>query len=282
MGIGSVNNEWALVPSSIRPHAKRLLDLFIASLPIFMLLTVWEILARVGVLDSRLFTPPSRIISTGIALLGLGTGQLGDILLPFLLISLKRIAIGFVLGAVAGVVIRMLIGMVKPLQWFSRPLLTMIMPIPMLAWIPVFLLALGRGDRTVIAVIMAEAFFPALYHTEAGIRGISRHHVWAVMSMGGNKWDIIRLAWIPGMLPQVMTGLRLAVGLAWRALVVAEMLGADSGIGYMIFAARQYMATAQMFVGIAIIGMGGFLSERVLFDAIERRTVERWGLSRSA
>lgn len=277
-----MTNELALLPSSIRPHAKRLLDLFIAALPIFVPLAAWEILARVGVLDSRLFTPPSRIISTGIALLGLGTGQLGDVLLPFLLISIRRIAIGFVLGALAGVAIGILIGMVKPLQWFSRPLISMIMPIPMLAWTPVFLLALGRGDRTVIAVIVAEVFFPVLYHTVAGIRGISRHHVWAVMSMGGNTLDIIRLAWIPGMLPQVMAGLRLAVGLAWRALVVAEMLGADSGIGYMIFAARQYMATAQMFVGIAIIGMGGFLSERVLLGALERRTLERWGLSRSA
>ena len=84
------------------------------------------------------------------------------------------------------------------------------------------------------------------------------------------------------MLPQVMTGLRLAVGLAWRALVVAEMLGADSGVGYMIFAARQHMATAQMFLGIAIIGMGGYLSERILLGTLERRTVERWGLVRQA
>jgi ABC-type nitrate/sulfonate/bicarbonate transport system permease component len=282
MGLGTVINDAAVAPSWIRSGARRLLDSFITVLPIFVLLVVWEILARLGVLDSRLLPPPSRIISAGIALLGLGTGQLGDVLLPFLLVSIRRVAIGFALGGLAGMTVGMLIGTVKVLQWFSRPLLSVIMPVPMLAWTPVFLLALGRGDRTVIAVIMADTLLPVLYHTVAGIRGISRLHVWAVKSMGGSTWDVIRLAWFPGMLPQVMTGFRLAVGLAWRALVVAEMLGADSGVGFMIFAARQYMATAQMFLGIAIIGMGGFLSERVLLGALEGRTVKRWGLVRRA
>jgi len=282
MGLGPVINDVDVAPFSIRSGARQLLDSFITVLPIFALLVVWEILARLGGLDSRLLPPPSRIISAGIALLGLGTGQSGDVLLPFLLVSVSRIAIGFALGALAGMTVGMLIGTVKTLQWFSRPLISMIMPVPMLAWTPVFLLALGRGDRTVIAVIMADTLFPVLYHTVAGIRGISRSHVWAVKSMGGSMWDVIRLAWFPGMLPQVMTGLRLAVGLAWRALVVAEMLGADSGVGYMIFAARQYMATAQMFLGIAIIGMGGYLSERILLGTLERRTVERWGLVRRA
>ena len=282
MGLDPVIHDVDVAPSSIRSGARRLLDSFITVLPIFALLVVWEILVRLGGLNTRLLPPPSRIISAGIALLGLGTGQSGDVLLPFLLVSVSRIAIGFALGALAGMTVGMLIGTVKTLQWFSRPLISMIMPVPMLAWTPVFLLALGRGDRTVIAVIMADTLFPVLYHTVAGIRGISRPHVWAVKSMGGSMWDVIRLAWFPGMLPQVMTGLRLAVGLAWRALVVAEMLGADSGVGYMIFAARQYMATAQMFLGIAIIGMGGFLSERLLLGALERRTVERWGLVRQA
>jgi ABC-type nitrate/sulfonate/bicarbonate transport system permease component len=282
MGPGSVISEVTLAASSFRSRSRRLLNALFTAAPIIGLLVGWEILARLGVLDSRLLTPPSRIISTGIALLGLGTGQLGDVLLPFLLVSVSRIAVGFLLGALAGITVGMLIGTVKTLEWFSGPLISMIMPVPMLAWTPVFLLALGRGDRTVIAVITADTFFPVLYHTVAGIRGISRPHLWAIRSMGGSSWDVIRLAWFPGMMPQVVTGLRLAIGLAWRALVVAEMLGADSGIGYMIFAARQHMATAQMFVGIAIIGMGGFLSERVLLGALERTTVERWGLVRRA
>ncbi len=244
----------------------------LAVLPIAALLLVWEVLSRSGILDPRLFPPPSRVVQTAV--------RLSSILLPFLYLSARRALIGFSLGAVTGITVGILLGLIGMLQWFSRPLISMMLPVPMLAWTPVFLLALGRGDTTVIAVILADTLFPVLYNTMAGVRGISRPHVWAIQSMGGNTWDVIRLAWIPGMLPHVMTGLRLAMGLAWRALVVAEMLGADSGVGYMIFAARQYMATAQMFVGIAVIGLGGFLSETVVLGGLERRTVERWGLMR--
>lgn len=278
MGLGSVIGEIAAAAPSTRPGPSRIWNAFLAALPILALLTAWEILSQLHVLDGNLLPPPSRIIATGIRLLGLGAGPSADVLAPFLFASVLRIAIGFALGALAGIASGMLIGKVRPLQWFFRPLISMILPVPMLAWTPIFLLALGRGDRTVIAVITADVFFPVLYHTVAGMGAIRRPHVWAVLSMGGNTWDAIRLAYLPGMLPQVMTGLRLAVGLAWRALVVAEMLGADSGIGYMIFAARQYMVTTQMFLGIAIIGMGGYLSERVLLGALERRTVNRWGL----
>lgn len=275
-GIESV----AAVPA--RADGNRLLAAVVTLTPVLVLLVAWEVLSRTGALDSHLLPPPSSILATGYTLLGFGAGGSGDILGPFLLVSVKRVAIGFALGAVAGAVVGILIGMTPVLQWFSKPLISMLLPVPMLAWTPVFLLALGRGDRTVIAVILADTFFPVLYHSIAGIRGISRPHIWVVQSMGGTTWDVIRLAWIPGMLPQLITGVRISVGLAWRALVVAEMIGADSGLGYMIFAARQYMAMSQMFLGIAIIGCGGFLSERVLLGALERCTVERWGLLRRA
>ena len=267
------------IAGTVRKNANGVLS---GAAPILILLAMWEALSRLRILDASLFPPPSRILATAVTLVGLGPGHPQDILLPFLAISLRRIAIGFVIGAVAGVAAGMLIGSVKALRWLVRPIISMILPLPMLAWVPIFLLALGRGDGTVIAVIVADVLFPTLYHTIAGIRSIRRHHEWAVLSMGGSRWDVARLAWIPGMLPQVITGLKISAGLAWRALVVAEMVGADSGIGYMIFAARQYMATSQMFLGIAIIGAGGYLTERVLLTALERRTIYRWGLVREA
>ncbi len=276
----SVANLAGTSAPRLAPWRRTLASAVLTALPIVGLLLIWEAVSRAGLLDPRLIPPPSRIVQTAARLLRAGPGQQGGVLLPFLYLSARRALIGFSLGAATGIALGILFGLVGVLQWLSRPLISMLLPVPMLAWTPVFLLALGRGDATVIAVILADTLFPVLYNTTAGVRGISRPHVWAIQSMGGTTWDVVRLAWIPGMLPHVMTGLRLAMGLAWRALVVAEMLGADSGVGYMIFAARQYMATPQMFVGIAIIGLGGFLSETVILGRLERRTVERWGLVR--
>jgi NitT/TauT family transport system permease protein len=159
----------------------------------------------------------------------------------------------------------------------------MLLPLPAVAWTPIFLVTLGRGDATIVCVCFLGAFFPILYSTIQGVQAISRHSIWVVRSMGASGVDVFFKVLLPSSLPTVLTGFKLGLAHSWRTLVAAEMLAAASfGLGYMIFAARAYADVSSMFVGIAMLAMMGFLLEHILFGSIERATIRRWYPQRGA
>ncbi|MBN9280433.1 MAG: ABC transporter permease subunit, partial [Hyphomicrobium sp.] len=135
----------------------------------------------------------------------------------------------------------------------------------------------GQGDLTIIGVCFLGAFFPVLYSTIQGVRGIGVHAIWVVQSMGAGPLDLFRRVLLPGALPALISGLKLGMAHSWRTLVAAEMLAALSyGLGFMIFAARSYMDVSTMFVGIVCLAVIGLLIEHVIFGTLEKMTVARW------
>lgn len=245
-------------------------------LPILALLLLWEGAVRFGFAHSSILPAPTSIVMRAWVLLDVGhlnqsplvaniLSSLWRALAAFLLASLVAIPLGFALG-------------LSPLAYrIASPLLSVLLPLPAVAWAPIFLVAFGQGNVTIISVCFLGAFFPILYSTIQGVRGLGRHAMWVVRSMGAGPLDIFRRVLLPGSLPALIAGLKLGMAHSWRTLVAAEMLAAlSSGLGYMIFAARSYMDVSTMFVGIVCLAVIGMLIEHGLFGPLETATIRRW------
>jgi NitT/TauT family transport system permease protein len=259
---------------------KKLKSALIYSAPILFLVALWELSVVLGLLDAKLLPPPHQIVQRGVELLSSSNGH---VLLSHTWYSLLRAFAAFVMAALVAVPLGFLLGLSRGAYAWTSPVLSMLLPLPAVAWTPIFLVTLGRGDATIVCVCFLGAFFPILYSTIQGVQAISRHSVWVVRSMGASGVDVFFKVLLPSSLPTVLTGFKLGLAHSWRTLVAAEMLAAASfGLGYMIFAARAYADVSSMFVGIAMLAMMGFLLEHILFGSIERATIRRWYPQRGA
>ncbi len=171
----------------------------------------------------------------------------------------------------------------RPVENFFLPLVSALMPIPSLAWVPVFILWFGLGDTVAILIVFYAAMFPMLLNTWSGVRSVNPLWLRAAGAMGANERALFWKVIIPGASPFIITGLRQAFLRAWIAVVGAEMLAAsDWGLGWVIFDAKEFLNADVMLASLAVIGVIGFAFERLVFGSLERATVLRWGMVRAA
>lgn len=245
-------------------------------LPIVALLLLWEAVVRTGLAEATILPAPSTVAMRGWGLLNPAHGD-RSLLLMHIGVSLWRALASFVLACLVAIPLGFVLGLTPGLHRALSPLLSLLLPLPAVAWAPIFLVAFGQGDTTIIAVCFLGAFFPILYSTLQGVRGIGLQALWVVRSMGAGRVDLFRRVLLPGALPALISGLKLGMAHSWRTLVAAEMLAALShGLGYMIFAARSYMDVSTMFVGIVCLAAIGMLIEHAVFGPLESMTVGRW------
>ena len=255
---------------------ERALRAVVFMLPIAAVVIVWEAAVRSGVADSTILPAPSAIVARAIELLKL-PHPLTSPLVGNIEVSLLRALAAFVAAVLVGVPLGFAFGLSAELYSWARPILSLLLPLPAVAWTPIFLVALGQGNATIISVCFLGAVFPVLFSTIQGVKVTSRHSIWVVRSMGAGPLDIFRRVLIPAVLPSLIAGLKLGMAHSWRTLVAAEMLAAlSSGLGYMIFAARSYMDVPTMFVGIICLSVIGMAIEHGIFGPLEAMTVRRW------
>jgi NitT/TauT family transport system permease protein len=200
-------------------------------------------------------------------------------LLVYLYRSIYRFTIGYGLGAILGIAVGILMGINKHFYRMASPILSLLISVPTIAWVPLFLITVGIGDETIILAIFLGCFFAIVYNTMNGIRSINKELIWASKIMGAKKTTIFSKVLLPGASVSIITGLRLAVGYSWRALVGAEMLASISGgIGYLVYAARAFNAVNIMFTGLVIIALGGLIIDNLVLGALEKKTIEKWGM----
>jgi len=242
--------------------------------PLIVCLVIWELLAFFNLINPNLVSSPSRIIWKMYTLT-----FPNPTLLVYLGRSLYRLALGYALGAVFGIGLGILMGMNRILYWIASPILSLLISVPTIAWVPLFLFTVGIGDETILLAIFLGCFFAIVYNTMNGIRSINKELIWASRIMGADRKTIFLEVLLPGASVSIVTGLRLAVGYSWRALVGAEMLASISGgIGRMIYAARAFNDVNTMFTGLIIIAVGGLLIDRLLLGWLEKKTIEKWGM----
>ena len=197
--------------------------------------------------------------------------------------TLYRVFAGLALAAVFGLVLGFLMARYRPVERFFLPLVSAFMPIPSLAWAPVFILWFGLGNVATILIVFYAASFPMLLNTWTGARAVNPLWLRAAGSMGASGTAMFWKVVVPGASPFIITGLRLAFQRAWIAVVGAEMLAASAfGLGWVIFDAKEFLNADIMLASLFVIGAIGLVFERLVFGTLERTTVLRWGMVRTA
>ncbi len=237
----------------------------------------WEIFARSG-LFAPAVTPSVVAIGTALVVM-IANGTL----FVHVLYTLYRIVIGLAFAAAVGVPLGMLMGRFRSVERFVLPLVSVLSPVPSLAWVPVFILWFGLGDAAAMALVFYAAIFPLILNCWTGMRSVNQIWLRAASAMGADDRAIFTKIVLPGALPFVITGLRQAFARAWIAVVGGEMIAATSwGLGWIIFDSKEFLNTDVMLAALFAIGLLGLAFERLVFQALERRTVGRWGMVRMA
>jgi len=197
--------------------------------------------------------------------------------------TLFRVLIGFALATAVGTTLGILMARFKPVENFFLPLVSALMPIPSFSLVPLFMLWFGIGNVTTVLVVLYGATFPILFNTWSGVRAINPLWLRAAGSMGADERKLFWKVILPGASPFIITGMRQGFLRAWIAVIGAEMIAAsDWGLGWVIFDAEQFLQGDVMIASIVVIGLIGFVFERLVFGSIERATVQRWGMVRMA
>jgi len=183
--------------------------------------------------------------------------------------SLLREVMGFGLAAVLAVSLGAAMGLSQRLRAFMRPLNSLFMSIPPIAWTPLTILFLGLGDASMVAVIVVAALFPMALTVQEGVQSIRGGEVRAARTLGANPQQLLRYVYLPACLPFVTAALRIGFSQAWRALVAAEMIGASQGIGWMVSTGGQIGNGSQVLLGIVLIGLIAWLTESLVFSRLE-------------
>ena len=197
--------------------------------------------------------------------------------------TMYRVMVGLAMAVAVGLPLGILMGRSRPVENFVLPLASALMPIPSLAWVPIFILWFGLGNTVSIMIVFYAAFFPMLLNAWSGVRAVNPLWLRAAGAMGADERSLFWKVIIPGASPFIITGLRQAFLRAWIAVVGAEMLASsDWGLGWVIFDAKEFLNADVMLSALAVIGAIGFVFERLVFGSIEKATVMRWGMMRAA
>lgn len=248
-----------------------------AAVTLALAAAVYEALARSGWFAPALMPTLPKVAGTLVSVLADGS------MLGHAAATLYRVLFGLSLAVVVALPLGILMGRFRAVENFVLPLASALMPIPSLAWVPVFILWFGLGNTVSILIVFYASLFPMLLNTWTGVRAVNPLWLRAAGAMGADEnalfWKVI----IPGASPFIITGLRQAFLRAWIAVVGAEMLAAsDWGLGWVIFDAKEFLNADLMLASLAVIGAIGFAFERLVFGSLERATVLRWGMVSTA
>ena len=238
-----------------------------------VLLAIWEGFARSGMFSTAM-TPPLEAVGSVIWTM-LADGSF----IKNALATLVRVFIG--LGISFAVAVPL--GVMMARSWVAEriflPVLSVLLPIPSLAWVPLFILWFGIGNLATILVVIYASIFPLVYSVWTGVRAVNPLWLRAATVMGADEATLFRKVIWPGSLPYVITGLRLAFGRAWIGVIGGELLASPKlGLGEIIFTAAEFLDAGVMLATLVGIGVIGVVFERFVFQTLEHATVRRWGM----
>lgn len=237
-------------------------------LPSLLFFLLWELFSRVNE-SAKFFNPnflpaPTVLLSEGWELAK--TGIITDSIIS----STIRILLGFVIGSAVAVALGVVMSKFKAVErWFS-PILNLVGPIPALALLPLFIIWFGIGEFPKVLLIAWTTFIPVLVYTLDGFKSVPSTLIRSALSLGATERQIFTRVMLPSAIPNFLVGAQVSLGLSFSALIVSEMMGAKSGLGYIIVDARNYFKITNMFVAIILIGLEYSLFSYLL-KLVERR-----------
>ncbi|MER7719723.1 ABC transporter permease [Streptomyces flaveolus] len=264
------------VPVPRRPRARAWVSRVALPFGSFLLfLVLWQVLAASGTWSRTLVPPPADVWD---AFLEVSTthdgvrGYNGTYLVEHLGISLRRIAFGAGLGIATGVVFGLLMGTVGWVRSLFEPWITFLRTLPPLAYFSLLVIWLGINEEPKVTLLAVAAFPPVAVSTTTAVAAVPRALVEAARALGASRWDVVKDVLVPSALPETLTGIRLAVGVAYSSLVAAELVNGLPGIGGMVKDAANYNNTPVVLVGIIAIGVSGLVIDGLLLR-LERAVV---------
>ncbi|WP_181764055.1 ABC transporter permease [Streptomyces albidus (ex Kaewkla and Franco 2022)] len=228
-----------------------------------LLLALWQLLSSVGVLQADVLASPGTIAQVG-------GGLVADGSLPEAMgVSLQRVAVGLLCGALVGTLLALASGLFRIGEDLVDASVQMLRTVPFVGLIPLFIIWFGIGETPKVAIITMGVTFPLYLNVYAGIRGVDAQLIEAGESLGLSRWGLVRHVILPAALPGAMTGLRYSLGIAWLALVFAEQVNSDAGIGFLMVQARDFLRTDVIVVCLVVYAFLGLLADFIV------RTLER-------
>ncbi|MDP9354344.1 MAG: ABC transporter permease [Chloroflexota bacterium] len=228
-----------------------------------VLLATWEWLSRTARIDPTFWPPPSSLWETFVSLIREG-GLLGDVR-----VTLVRILGGFLLGAVPGVALGLAMGLFWPVRVLLMPIATAVYAVPKIAILPLVVIVFGLGESSKLAIVAISIFFLVVLNTMAGVQAIDPSYRDVARNLGANPLELFLTVALPGSLPAIFTGLRLALGFTLIVIVGTEFITPGDGVGSLIWESWQRLAIKPMFIGLVVTGLLGWLLT-VLLDVVER------------
>ncbi|MFD8419312.1 ABC transporter permease [Streptomyces sp. NPDC059466] len=223
-----------------------------------LLLALWQLLSGTGVLAPGVLASPGTIARVG-------AGLITDGSLPNAMgVSLRRVALGLLSGTVIGTGLALVSGLFRVGEDLVDASVQMLRTVPFVGLIPLFIIWFGIGEAPKIAIITLGVSFPLYLNVYAGIRGVDTQLIEAGESLGLSRWGLVRHVVLPGALPGALTGLRYSLGIAWLALVFAEQINADAGIGFLMVQARDFLRTDVIVVCLIVYAFLGLLADFIV------------------
>lgn len=220
----------------------------------FLLLLAWEGLSRSGILDARFFPAPTTIVEASVAMFQDGS------LVTATGTTLRRIFLGFSLGALAGIVVGLWLGLSSWSRAIFEPWIQFTYPIPKLAVYPLLLLLVGTGELPMVLLLAIATFYLVVLSVIAAVLSINRAMIDVGKDLNATFGQFFRTIALPGSMPQVVTSLELSLGISFIIVIAVEFLGAGSGLGYIMWSSWQVFEIRSMYVALVMITVLGFLS----------------------
>ncbi len=234
-----------------------------------LLLGLWQLASSAGWFSSVQLPPPADVLSAGWDL-----AKSGDLWIH-IGISVQRVLLGFLIGAVLGLAAGALIGLSRLSSVLFAPTIGAFRAVPSLAWVPLLLLWIGIGENSKVTLIAIGAFFPVYTTVATALRHVDRHLVEAGRAFGLPPVRLLTTVQLPAVLPSVASGLRLALAQAWLFLVAAELLASSMGLGFLLVDSQNNGRTDRLLLAIVLLAVFGKITDAIL-GRVEKWAVGRW------
>lgn len=228
------------------------------SIGMVSIVLVWQVIILIGGYEEALFPSPRTV---GTAILEM---IVNGVLVEHMRVSLGRFTAGYLLAVIPAILLGMLLGRMPRVWQIVDPVVQVLRPVSPVAWSPFIVLWFGIGNMPAIAIIFIAAFFPVLLTTVAGVKKIDRDYLKIAENMEIKQPELMYKIIFPAAFPSIVSGLHLALGSAWIFLVAGEMVGAQSGLGFLIVDARNTLNLDYVLAGIVFIGLSGFILDRLI------------------
>ena len=260
----------AAVPTAVRqsrftlPHSLKL-----SAATLLVLLAVWWAVTALQLI-SPLFLPAPQQVLHQLVVIASPQGFMDATLWQHLAASLGRILVALLAAVVIGVPVGIAMGLSETVRGLLDPLIEIYRPVPPLAYLPLMVIWFGIGETSKILLIYLAIFAPVTLSTVAGVRSVAQVRIRAAQALGANRWQLLRFVVLPSALPEILTGIRIGLGVGWSTLVAAELIAATRGLGFMVQSAGEFLATDVVIAGISVIAIIAFGLELGL-RALQRR-----------